>query len=267
MSPISISGQSRRDRFTVEAGSGTLIDPTSPAGVQPVGQTGRTLVFSDEFNGAGLDSWKWLPWYPDTAFWNTTVPGGHLTNTAEPQAYDPSGISFPGGSVMRFTMRNQVTVTGLPYTSGMVSSYPSFNPTYGYFEARMKLPDVSGTWPAFWMHPTDMVWPPEIDIMENWGRESFNNIISQGSISSNGNTAEQKAVTGGVSQWNTYACDWRSGTIRFYINGTLSKTDTNALIPAKQMYLICNLAGDKDNFPAASTMPFFADVDYIRAWA
>lgn len=263
MSPITVSGTRRYDASTVAG----LVDAATPVGQQPVGQTGKTLVFSDEFAGSSLDTSKWQTSYPDTPFWNATTPGGHLTNTDEPQAYDPSGITFPGGSVMRLTLRNQVTVAGLPYTSGMVTSYGSFNPMYGYFEARMKMPDVTGSWPAFWMDPTDQVWPPEIDIMENWGRESFNTIISQGSISSNGNTAVQTSVAGGVSSWNVYGCDWRAGQIRWYVNGTLTKTDTSGFIPAKQMYLICNQAGDKDTDPLPGVLPFYTDVDYIRAWA
>lgn len=262
---VRVGGSRKRDRNTSETVG--LIDPATPAGVQPDGQTGFTLVFSDEFAGSSLNTAKWATSYPDTPFWNATTPGGHLTNTSEPQAYDPSGITFPGGSIMRFTMRNQSTVAGLPYTSGMVTSFPSFNPLYGYFEARMKLPDSTGSWPAFWMDPTDQVWPPEIDIMENWGRESFNTIISQGSIHSSGNTAEQYSVASGVSSWHTYACDWRNGQCRWYVDGTLTKTVNSATIPAKQMYLICNLAGDKDTDPLPGVLPFSADVDYIRAWA
>ncbi len=44
--------------------------------------------------------------------------------------------------------------------------------TYGYFEARLKLPAGKGTWPAFWMMPKNFTaWPDdgEIDIMEEVG--------------------------------------------------------------------------------------------------
>ena len=48
---------------------------------------------------------------------------------------------------------------------------------YGYFEARIMLPEGKGTWPAFWMMPVGNVdwntnpWPMcgEIDIMEEVG--------------------------------------------------------------------------------------------------
>ncbi|SNR67227.1 glycoside hydrolase family 16 protein [Halorubrum vacuolatum] len=40
-----------------------------------------------------------------------------------------------------------------------------------YVEARLKLPGRVGILPAFWMHPADMTWPPEIDIVELFQRD------------------------------------------------------------------------------------------------
>jgi beta-glucanase (GH16 family) len=245
-----------------------LVDPATPAGVQPLGMSGKTLTFSDEFENGELNSEKWIPYYPDTPFWNKTTPGGHLTNTDEPQAYDISGISFPGESIMRLTMRDESIVDGLPYTSGMVCSYLSFNQTYGVFEARMKLANVNGAWPAFWMDPTDQTWPPEIDIMENWGKPSFNNLVSQGYIDPvNGNNATNAGLADqDAGNWHTYACEWREGSITWYIDGEVSKTYIGTT-PAKNFYIICNLAGSVSSPPDAADLPFSIDVDYIRAWA
>ena len=45
---------------------------------------------------------------------------------------------------------------------------------YGKIKARIKVPSAGGTWPAFWMMPTNSVyggWPHsgEMDIMEHYG--------------------------------------------------------------------------------------------------
>lgn len=244
---------------------GPLVDPATPDGVQPVGHTGYELAFSDEFAAGSLDS-KWLPWYPDTDFWNTTVPGGHKSNTDEPQGYDPSGITFDADGMV-LTMREEETVAGLAYTSGMVCSYPSFNPTYGYFEARMKLTDTADAWPAFWMHPTDMDWPPEIDWMENFAQASFN-------LQTEHTFHYPQPTPGGMSgtthnyaqdvgaDWHTFGGLWEPGRIRWYVDGALVKD--LAVATSKAMYLICNLAGQQDSTP---TVPASIHVDYIRAWA
>lgn len=255
-------------RFGEAAHASPLTDPFTPYGVQPAGMSGLgDPVFSDEFKAASLDTSKWLPHYPDTPFWNATVPGGHLTNSNEPQGYDPSGITFDADGMV-LTMREEETVPGLAYTSGMVCSYPSFNPLYGAFEARMKLADAAGAWPAFWMMPTDQVWPPEIDWMENDGKASYNlqtyHSFHYPRPTPGGSTSSTFGYPQDVgSSWHTFGGLWEPGRIRWYVDGAVVK-DLSTPYASKQMYLICNLAGQQGSTPAS---PFSIHVDYIRAWA
>lgn len=269
---VKIGGSRKRDRNTVD--SVQLIDPTTTPGQQPVGKTGLTLTFSDEFNGGALDRLKWDPWYPDTAFWNAPIQGypGHKTNTDEPQVYDPSGITFDGSSMV-FTMRNEASVpapyaTQWPFTSGMVTSYPSFNQAYGYFETRMRMPVGGGNgWPAFWMDRTDQVWPPEIDWME------FN--IDGGSTvtqtyhhvsGATDHTPHLEPITDG-SGWHVYGGEWRPGRLDWYIDGALTESFIDGTINSQPMYIICNLAWKSWVAPNPAQLPMSIYVDYIRAWA
>ena len=58
------------------------------------------------------------------------------------------------------------------YLSGLITSYDSFRFTHGYAEARVKLPEGQGLWPAFWLLTSFYVEDvPEIDIMEFLGHE------------------------------------------------------------------------------------------------
>lgn len=250
-----------------------LTDPFTRYGVQPVGGSGYgDPVFSDEFRTGVLDETKWLPWYPDHPFWASSVPGGHKTNSNEPQGYDPSGISFDADGMV-LTMRQEETVAGLDYTSGMVCSYPSFNPIYGYFEARMKLSNTGNAWPAFWMFPTDHSWPPEIDIMENdgkaaWNLQTYHTFHYPNPASSyppGGNTSSVAHYTNDVgNDFHVFGARWEPGRIRWYVDGEQVKDLT---IPtnyaSKQMFLICNFAGAKNSIPQ---VPASIKVDYIRAW-
>lgn len=246
-----------------------LTDAHTPYGIQPAGMSGLgDPVFSDEFKAGTLDTAKWDTAYPDTAFWNTTTPGGHLTNSSEPQGYHPSAISFDADGMV-FTMTEENTaVPELDYTSGMVTSYPSFNPLYGAFEARMKLSNTNGAWPAFWMMPTDQVWPPEIDIMENWGKASFNlqteHTFHFPRPTPGGHSGTVHGFSSDVGNaFHVFGCLWEPNRIRWYVDGAVVKDLTTSLAD-KQMYLIANLAGQQGSTP---TVPASIHVDYIRAWS
>lgn len=252
----------------------TLTDPITPRNVQPVGMSGLgDPVFSDEFQRASWDNGKWEPWYPDTPFWATTQPGGHKTNSFEPQGYDETGLEMRPEGAIRFNFHaSNHAVPELAYTSGMLTSYPSFSATYGVFEARMKLTNTQGAWPAFWMLRQDQVWPQEIDIMENWGRPSWNTAIVNTFHFPRPTPSGYSSTTYGLSAdagnaFHTYSCRWEPGRIRWYVDGVLSKDLTTEYAPAVPMYMILNLAGDKDDPNAASHAPFSIDIDYVRAWA
>lgn len=250
------------------APAGPLVDPLTPLNAQPVGHTGYDIAFSDEFKAGSLDTSKWEPWYPDTEFWNTTTPGGHKTNSNEPQGYDLSGITFDTDGMVLTLREDNAAVPELAYTSGMVTSYPSFNPTYGYFEARMLLLNVDDAWPAFWMMPTAQVRYPEMDIMENFSKASFNlqtehTFHTPGSGTIDGTTYDYAQDVG--NNWHTYGFLWEPGRMRWYVDGDLAKDlSVDAGMIDEPMYMICNLAADQGSTPPA---PFSIKVSHIRAWA
>ena len=62
------------------------------------------------------------------------------------------------------------------YTSARLISKDKVEVTYGRVEARIRIPQGQGIWPAFWMLGSNIAtvgWPNsgEIDIMENIGKE------------------------------------------------------------------------------------------------
>ena len=117
------------------------------------------------------------------------------------------------------------------YTSAMIQTKESFQ--YGRFEARMKLPDAEGTWPAFWLVNDDQ-WPDfgEIDVMEHFARTTANkgDPQSMGYVESNLHSTPPAAIEAltdwgratstpvDVTEWHTYAVEWAEGEIRFFID-------------------------------------------------
>src|SRR6185369_4805566 len=82
----------------------------------------------------------------------------------------PNPFSVAGG-VLSITAS---PTPGMPapftYTSGLLCTAGKFSFTYGYVEARCKIPGGSGFWPLVWMMKDpgdgDLTWPPEIDILQ-----------------------------------------------------------------------------------------------------
>ena len=170
------------------------------------------------------------------------------------------------------------TIGGQTYTSGVVSTYHEFSQTYGYFEMRAELPAGKGLWPAFWLMPSDGGWPPEIDVMEQLGKDPgtiYTTVHSKvaGAEQVAGNhfqTGAGEKVGDTSTGFHTYGVDWEPDTITWYYDG---RQVFQAATPAdanKPMYMIANLAvgGNWPGNPDGST-PFPADmkIDYLRAYA
>lgn len=96
-----------------------------------------------------------------------------------------------------------------------------------YVEASLKLPDRSGVLPAFWMHPANMHWPPEIDIVEllpdgerrphvdvHWSRSGEPDDRER-----HEHSPQSLDVEADVSgEFNTYGCAWFEDRIEWYVN-------------------------------------------------
>ncbi len=102
-----------------------LVQGAPPAGAR------WQLAFSDEFDGARLDTSKW----------NYRTGPRHWSTQRE------ANVSVRGG-MLRLALRREKS-GGLDYTAGGVISKEAFQ--YGYYEARLKMPRGRGWHTSFWM--------------------------------------------------------------------------------------------------------------------
>ena len=239
-----------------------LIDSGTPGGVQPVGLSGYTLAFSDEFNGSTLNALKWDTHYPDTwPGFTSQSPGGYRTNTGGADACQDDHVALNGTGSVILTNEKLVTITGLPYTSGTITSLKSYTADYGVYEARMRTSGyATGFWPAFWMSSSAYdSWNAEFDIFEEFGAGTYeNNVYRAGSGWFNsGDMANTNTA------WHTYSVRWTSGGVWFYRDGAQTATAT---APTKQsMYILFDTATQASMSPSY-TGPYTLEVDYVRAW-
>ena len=137
---------------------------------------GWSLAWSDEFDGATGSPVDPTSWQPQV--------GGHGWGNQELQYYTDSSdnAALDGAGNLAITVRRtdpqlrDRRFGGCPYTSARLVTKDRVSCTYGLVEARIRLPQGRGIWPAFWMlgqHLDQVGWPDcgEIDVMENFGKD------------------------------------------------------------------------------------------------
>jgi beta-glucanase (GH16 family) len=265
--------------YADRAGKDFRLRPESPCVAQigdssgsgpPPGETWN-LAFDDRFDGPLLNLAAW-----HTCFWWSTLTCSIPSND-ELELYNPADVYVADGNLrMRAQRRDMIGWNGQTYhyTSGMAitggrkyEKPPGFTFTYGYAEARVKIPKGKGLWPAFWLLPADYGYPPEIDILE--ARGSDTNRANFNLHFTGVNTGSGYSGPDFSAGYHTFAVDWQPTVLVFYVDGIERWRYTGPGIPNEPMYMVLNLAvgGIYDGAPDASTpLPSYFDVDYARVW-
>ncbi|MCS6776250.1 MAG: glycoside hydrolase family 16 protein [Chloroherpetonaceae bacterium] len=231
-----------------------------PRSVAEMEKAGWVLTFQDEFNGRTLDRSKWIDSYPDNV-------RTHSNN--EQQYYAEDGWEVSRGRI-RFRAERR-SMGGMPYTSGMISSYGKFAQQYGWFEIRARFPKGKGLWPAFWLLPATKAWPPEIDILEILGHETNKVYFSTHYRDAEGKHRYRTQHWTGPDfsrAYHTFAVEWNEKECIWYVDG-VERARSSEGIPHEPMYILANLAvgGDWPGMPDHTTVfPAYMDIDYIRVY-
>ncbi|NSL86295.1 family 16 glycosylhydrolase [Chitinophaga sp. Mgbs1] len=242
----------------------------APAGdntavVKPATEAAWQLVWSDEFNGTGVDGSKWQ------------FETGPNTSNNEKQYYQAANAAVTNGNLV-ITARKQ-TVNGWPYTSARLNTAGRFTTRYGRVEARIKLASGQGLWPAFWMlgnNIGDVGWPKcgEIDIMEQVN--TSNTIYGTIHWDASGYVHYGGTTTTSFTDYHVYAVEWDASSIRWFVDGNQYWTANiqNNINSTEEFhnpfFIILNLAVG-GNFPGQtvdeSKLPASMYVDYVRVFA
>jgi beta-glucanase (GH16 family) len=257
----------------------------------------NTLVWSDEFSNAtganaGPDSNVWTYDTGNSGFGNNELENycawgstASPCDTTNPNAYvDATGILH---IVARQPSRGV-------YTSARMKSQGLFSFQYGRVEARMKLPESQGMWPAFWALGNNIVtihWPAcgELDVMEHINGNDSPTYVGgpapgydwiAGSIHGTNMDGTNKYHPSGFSaaDWHTYGMIWSKGKVAFYVDDpsnvyvTFTPSTQTGTWPFEDgpQFLLLNLAigGNWPGNPDATTVfPSEMLVDYVRIYA
>jgi hypothetical protein len=127
---------------------------------------GWSLLWSDEFDGADLDTTVWTPYHSTY---------GHANE--ELQCHTPDNVAVSGGTLEITALRQDSTCPNgarRAFSSGFVSTRETgrYFPRFGRFEIRARVPHGQGLWPAFWLRHRDGAKVAEVDVMEYFHAES-----------------------------------------------------------------------------------------------
>ena len=234
---------------------------------------GYKLVWNDEFDEDGSPS--------AAEWWYETGDGGWGNN--EIQTYVNGSVNGERlAYISNGTLKIETRMIGGKVYSIRMNTSKGWQ--YGWFEARIKVSDVPGSWPAFWMMPKNFkTWPGdgEIDIME-YAISTQGKNYSSSSIhckAFNWPAGTQKThkqyVSNAASEFHVYALEWTSDQMVFYIDGKqhlVFKNDGGGYDHwpfDAPFYLKLNQAwgGNMGGKTDESALPAIYEVDYVRVFA
>jgi beta-glucanase (GH16 family) len=251
-------------------------------GLQASGQSlpGWDLVWADEFTQADGTA-------PDSTKWGYDIGrGSNGWGNQELQYYtsrtDNARIEN-NELVIEVRQETNYANSGANYTSARLLTENKGDWQYGRFEARIKVPEGSGLWPAFWMLGDNfrtVGWPfcGEIDIMEFVGRkpqEIFGTIHGPGYEGGRSFSGIYDFGVDVSDEYHVYAVEWEEDVIRWYVDGILFHTAEPSDIAPNSwefdhpFFMILNVAVG-GNFGGALdpnlTFPRRMQVDYVRVY-
>lgn len=251
-----------------------LVIPTTGYST-PASYAGRELIWSDEFDGATLNTNNWvheigignngwgnneLQYYREE---NTAIESGNLVITAQKEAF--------GGS---------------EYTSSRLITQGKKSFRFGRIDIRAVLPEGRGLWPALWMLGTKINavgWPAcgEIDIMELVGHRP-NRVLGTAHFGANfanhNFDGKSTALDGGAKfsdEYHVFSLIWKEDKMEWYVDDVLYYEFDNTTVGSQpypfndNFFFIFNVAvgGNLPGSPDGTTnFPQRMIVDYVRVF-
>lgn len=240
------------------------------------------LTFEDRFDGDRVDESKWC-----FQLGTGQSEGLEGWGNAEKQYYARENAQIIDGALV-ITARPE-PMGGMPYTSARLCTRGLFSQAFGRFEARIRLPQGEGFWPAFWLMPEHSrygAWAAsgEIDIMESKGRVprlTYHTLHFGGKAPSNTHVSKTFTLPEKTeADWHVYALEWEKEEMRWYVDDALAAKQrlwytAGHDFPApfdQPFYLLINLAVgghfDGGHMPGSLGGPLEGRlmVDYVRVW-
>ena len=248
--------------------------------VAPSTYKGRKLLWSDEFNGTSLNKSNWS-YDIGTGDW------GWGNNEQQYYTDSENNVKVSNGSLKIIARKEKKSTAS--YTSGRIVTKNKFSFKYGYCEARIAVPSMSGIWPAFWTLGSNIDtygWPKcgEIDIME---AVNYNNVVystlhwNNGGVNAdyspadygNGSGDNDGYLVNDRTKYHIYAMEWTEQYIKTFVDdievfSMKINTGNGKEAFQKEQYFLLNVAvgGQWPGYNISDEFPQAMSIDYLRVY-
>jgi len=227
------------------------------------------LKFNATFTGSALNHSVWntcFPWISDQANGCTNYGDG------EAEWYLPSQVRVSNGAlhlVAEPIATPGRTQAGASETfncrSGMVTSYPSFSFQYGYIQVVAQASAGPDLWSALWLAASNLKWPPEIDMIENWAPPSNSAGMYFHPVGAEPDAMHLPPPDVLTSGWHVYSLEWTPSELIWFLDGQ-EYMAVHQYIPQQPMYFLANLARytnkGADNAPCNGVL----NIQSVKVW-
>lgn len=245
------------------------------------------LVFSDEFNDDTVNAQYWNR-YPAAIDSEDYFFYGSTPETV----VCPENVSVSDGSLHILAENNPIDLgdgVDHKYRTGILQSRDKIELAYGRFEARIKMPDLPGSNPAFWLMPHkyedgfsfiglnnskgEEGYGAEVDILEHIYTDgnAYQSTVHWGGYEAQHKswTASPKPVMeGDPYDWHIFAVEWTPSSLKFMVDGKVTAAYSGTAVPQGPEFIILSLGmgGGWIGTPDVTKMPAEMLVDYVRVY-
>ena len=242
---------------------------------------GYTLTWNDEFEGTEINTSNWVYELGDGTAYGLAPGWGNGEKQLYTNSTSNSKITIDSdGNSALVIIANEESAGSFTSAKLTTQNLQSFR--FGKIEARMKLPEGKGLWPALWMlgdNITEIDWPGcgEVDLFELLGdapNTLYNNVhYTNAENKHNEMLGTYVLGTGNFSDnYHIFRLDWTPESMVFSVDGEqthMISIGTDMKEFQRSFYLILNIAvgggwpGDPDN---TTVFPQEMYIDYIRVF-
>src|SRR5690606_9298662 len=200
------------------------------------GRTEKDTLFYDTFSGNSLDRENWN--VIGTDFWVNNEQQVYVDSTATIFTVKGAGAKGAENALVLKAHYAPDFITyranNSDFISGRIDTRDKIMFTYGTAAARMKLPEGSGYWPAFWALGGGK-WPEtgEIDIMEYVGETDWIGVALHGPEYSGETPLVNKYFFPegeDVTDWHVYSVEWTAESFEFKVDDRLVYRVTKPMV-------------------------------------